>query len=235
MSGRRSPPVFTAIVALAIALSAAPADAEGFLEFLFGKMGGKSEQASAPESATPASRPLSLTVRPHVAGLGGGIAFCVRMCDGRYFPIQRSVNVQPAQICNSLCPASKTKVFAGPDISRAVAADGGRYSALDTAFLYRQETVDDCTCNGVTAYGLATMDARDDPTLRAGDLVATPGGLVKSVALSKPAQRNRGDDEIVTSSLPLGLRGKVSDGITLRRGGPNDLLQRTKPLTVPAR
>jgi hypothetical protein len=145
----------------------------------------------------------------------------VRLCDGRYFPIQRAANVQPAQICSSLCPASKTKVFAGPDISRAVAADGVNYSALQTAFRYRDETVEDCTCNGRTAYGLAAMDAGEDPTLRAGDLVATAAGLVRSVAISKSAQKVR-EDEITTSALPLGLRGQVSEmeQISLRGTSP---------------
>jgi hypothetical protein len=234
MSGCHPPPASIAIVALTLSLSAAPAGAEGFFEFLFGKLGGGGSQTSAPAVVPPsASRPLALTVRPREIGLGRGIAFCVRMCDGRYFPMQRSANVQPGQVCNSLCPATKTKVFAGPDISRATAADGSNYSAIENAFLYRQETVENCTCNGVTAYGLATMDARNDPTLRAGDLIATPAGLIRSAALSTVAFRNR-DEEIVTSSLPLGMRGplKDTDYLQLRGSSAQETSKEEAPKAV---
>jgi hypothetical protein len=128
-----------------------------------------------------------------------------------------------------LCPASNTKVFAGSDISRAVAADGVNYSALQTAFRYRDETVEDCTCNGRTAYGLAAMDAHEDPTLRAGDLVATAAGLVRSVPMSKTAQKAR-EDEITTSALPLGLRGQVSESEPVRlRGTSPAVAELAKP------
>ncbi len=58
------------------------------------------------------------------------------------------------------------------------AADGKRYSDLGTAFAYREKTVAGCTCNGKDAYGLVPLDAAKDPTLRAGDIVATEAGMV---------------------------------------------------------
>jgi hypothetical protein len=223
-----------AIAVLALFAGAAPAGAENLFEFLFGTTpGGPPERASASAQTETVRRPMSLTVRPRgaVSVPGRGTAYCVRLCDGRYFPIQRAANVQPAQICNSLCPASKTRVFAGPDISRAVAADGANYAALKTAFRYRDETVEDCTCNGRTAYGLATMDAHEDPTLRVGDLVATPNGLVRSVALSKAVQKNQ-DDEMTTSALPLGLRAQVSEVDPVRlRGTSQVVAEVAKPHT----
>ena len=237
MSGRHLSSACVAAAVAVFSLNAGPARAEGLFEFLFGKAGGNSQQASASVPTPITSRPMSITVRPRVAGIGHGTAFCVRMCDGRYFPIQRSAAVQPAQICNSLCPATKTRVFAGPDISRAVAADGTHYSAIDNAFLYRQDTVDDCTCNGVTAYGLATMDARDDPTLRAGDLIATPAGLVRSSALSTQRAAARRDEEIITSSLPLGMRGNLaeSEDLELRGSTLQEGSGIVKPATRPSR
>lgn len=225
MTGCRVLRASVAIAVLVLSLSAVPASAEGLFEFLFGKTESWPAQAAAPVDRGPfTSRP-----RASIPILGRGTAFCVRMCDGRYFPIQGTANAQPGQICNSLCPASKTKVFAGPDISRAVAADGARYSALNVAFRYREETVDNCTCNGRTSYGLVTLDARNDPTLRAGDLVATPAGLVRSVAMAKALKLP--DDEITTSSLPLSLRGRVSeaDDLTLRMA--QEALEITKPAT----
>ena len=81
------------------------------------------------------------------------------------------------ELCKSFCPAAKTKVFAGSKIDHSVASDGTRYADLDNAFLYRERTVDNCTCNGKDAFGLAPLKPELDPTLRPGDIVATNDGL----------------------------------------------------------
>jgi hypothetical protein len=105
-------------------------------------------------------------------------AYCVRLCDGRFFPLSRAAaNVTPAKLCSALCPASRTKVFEGTTIEDAAAEDGARYERLSTAFLFRKELVASCTCNGKTPFGLAKIDVSKDPTLQAGDIVATTEGL----------------------------------------------------------
>jgi hypothetical protein len=111
------------------------------------------------------------------ASYGGATAFCVRACDGRFFPMQRRAGVSPAELCRAFCPASRTIVFSGSKIDHAVAPNGQRYANLDTAFLYREKTVANCTCNGRDPLGLARVELADDPTLRPGDIVATNGGL----------------------------------------------------------
>ncbi len=55
---------------------------------------------------------------------------CVRLCDGRYFPVQRHSGVGSAKSCSSFCPASATKIYNGNSINHAVAPDGKRYSEL---------------------------------------------------------------------------------------------------------
>ena len=55
---------------------------------------------------------------------------CVRLCDGRYFPVQRHSGVGSAKSCSSFCPASATKIYNGNSINHAVALDGKRYSEL---------------------------------------------------------------------------------------------------------
>ena len=40
----------------------------------------------------------------------------MRLCDGRYFPIQRHAGLSPAQACSSFCPASATKIYSGSTI-----------------------------------------------------------------------------------------------------------------------
>jgi len=106
------------------------------------------------------------------------VAYCVRLCDGRFFPIQRSSGADPAQVCSSFCPAAKTKIFSGSGIDHASARDGARYADLQNAFTYRERIVPGCTCNGKDAVGLVTPPAAEDPTLRAGDIVATNSGFV---------------------------------------------------------
>ena len=109
---------------------------------------------------------------------GGGQAYCVRTCDGRYFPISASDNQSRAASCNSFCPASDTKIVYGSSIDAAATETGKPYSELPNAFRYRTELVAGCTCNGKEQIGLAPVKIENDPTLRKGDIVAGEGGLV---------------------------------------------------------
>jgi len=111
-------------------------------------------------------------------GGGGGQAFCVRTCDGRYFPVTGSDNASRAASCNSFCPASETKVFSGSNIDNATADNGKSYSDLPNAFRFRNELVNGCTCNGKDQVGLAPVKIEKDPTLRKGDIVAGENGLL---------------------------------------------------------
>jgi len=109
---------------------------------------------------------------------GGGQAFCVRTCDGRYFPVSGSDNASRAASCNSFCPASETKVLSGSSIDNASADNGKSYSELPNAFRFRNEIVSGCTCNGKDQLGLAPVKIENDPTLRKGDIVAGENGLL---------------------------------------------------------
>jgi hypothetical protein len=109
---------------------------------------------------------------------GGGQAFCVRTCDGRYFPVTASDNASRAASCNSFCPASDTTVVYGSNIDSAAGENGKPYSELPNAFRYRNEIVAGCTCNGKDQIGLAPVKIEDDPTLRKGDIVAGENGLL---------------------------------------------------------
>ena len=109
---------------------------------------------------------------------GSSQAFCVRTCDGRYFPVNGSDNASRAAACESFCPASETAVFSGSTIDNATAASGKSYSDLPNAFRYRNELVSGCTCNGKDQLGLAPVKIEDDPTLRKGDIVAGEDGLL---------------------------------------------------------
>lgn len=174
------------IVALAFgtALSAvpAPSEAQGLFEALFGALG---RAARAPAQVMPQQQPFifggerpDMRAPREVTAGGSGGAFCVRTCDGRYFPAPAAGGQSRADICNDFCPAGETKVFYGSNIDGARSADGRAYTALPNAFRFRNELVSNCTCNGKDAFGLARVDINRDPTLRRGDIVASGGGLV---------------------------------------------------------
>jgi hypothetical protein len=159
-----------------------PAAAQNVFDFLFGspRREGPPPDASAYTNPFPGFNPNGPGDQERRGGplSGVGSAFCVRLCDGRYFPIQRMQGINTAQMCSSFCPASATKVFSGISIDHAVAGDGSRYSGLPNAFAFRERKVDNCTCNGRDPYGLVTMDVSEDPTMRSGDIVATEEGFV---------------------------------------------------------
>ena len=109
---------------------------------------------------------------------GGGQAYCVRTCDGRYFPIVGADKESRTTACNSLCPKADTELVYGSPIDNAATESGKPYSKLPNAFRYRNELVGGCTCNGKDPVGLARVEPEKDPTLRSGDIVAGDNGLV---------------------------------------------------------
>jgi hypothetical protein len=154
------------------------AAAEGLFDFLFGGIE-KPQPHQAPQGnffADPFGTNQQ-TQPPRAAVTSSGPAFCVRSCDGRYFPLMRGT-ASPAQICQAFCPASPTKVFFGSNIDSAYATNGERYAESENAFAYRKALRADCTCNGRDPAGLAPIDLALDSSLRPGDVVATTDGLV---------------------------------------------------------
>jgi hypothetical protein len=170
-----------AIAALASASLLAPAaQAQDFFSQLFGGFNRPRHQPYvrmpfADDGQVYAPRSES---RSRSYGGGGSQAYCVRTCDGRYFPVTASDNASRAASCSKLCPASETKVYYGATIDDATAENGKPYSDLPNAFKYRNELVSGCTCNGKDQVGLAQVKIEDDPTLKKGDIVAGANGLL---------------------------------------------------------
>jgi Protein of unknown function (DUF2865) len=171
-----------AAAAALCALALAPAaQAEDFLSALFGAFGGGRPHApSIPLPFANEGNPFAPQndARQRAGYSGGGQAYCVRTCDGRYFPISASDSQSRAASCNGFCPASETKVVYGGNIDNAATESGEPYSELPNAFRYRNELVAGCTCNGKDQIGLAPVKIENDPTLRKGDIVAGSGGLM---------------------------------------------------------
>ena len=182
MSVRPIAGLSAALAALTLVVAIpAPAAAQGFFEQFFGRPQrsyetqfssayadpyGNRDPYGAPEQAQPSAP----------ASTGRVVSYCVRTCDGRYFPMHRTSNANPVQLCSSFCPASKTQVYTGSDINYAAAANGARYADSENAFVYRKQIVPGCTCNGRDAFGLARIDLAADPTIKPGDIVVTAEG-----------------------------------------------------------
>ena len=177
---RRMMLVAATLLAGAIAVTPSVALAEGLFDFLFGGAQ-KQQQRQAPPQANFFADPFGLNQQPATPSRqmasGSGPAFCVRSCDGKYFPLMRG-NASPVQMCQAFCPASPTKVFFGSTIEGASASTGERYADSENAFAYRKALRADCTCNGRDPAGLAPVDLTLDSSLRSGDVIATTSGLV---------------------------------------------------------
>ena len=200
---------------MAVTLAAAPAAAQGLFDSLFNGDRYSARQGSyAPRGGNAYAPPSSSwgwgqnrndQDRPAApqASTGRAVAYCVRLCDGRYFPMSRHANATPVQLCSAFCPAANTQVFNGSQIDQAYAGNGARYASLDNAFVYRKKVVDGCTCNGRDSFGLARIDVASDPTLRPGDIVAT-GDNVKAALIATQAAKERARDTATDRSAPRG-------------------------------
>jgi Protein of unknown function (DUF2865) len=189
------------IAALVLTSSAASAQSGGLFETFFGFLRGDQTRV-VPQSLAPAYAPpvadrkgLSIVITPNLRSAGSGpiVAYCVRLCDGRYFPIPLSSGAPqatPTKLCRALCPASRTSIYIGSDINLARATNGSHYAGLNAAFSYRKQLSADCTCNGKNVFGTAAIDIKVDPTLRSGDIVATQDGLQ---IFSKSRHHSRSD------------------------------------------
>src|SRR4051812_23243484 len=167
--------VIGAAAVLCVSVGSA-AQAQDFFSALFGGLG----RSRAPVIRLPFADdggPMISQGERRRYGVGGQ-AYCVRTCDGRYFPLPTTDNQSRAATCSNLCPASETRIIYGSAIDNAATDNGKPYSELPNAFRYRTELVSGCTCNGKDQIGLAQVKIENDPTLRKGDIVAGPDGLL---------------------------------------------------------
>jgi hypothetical protein len=174
ISGKRL--AWGATAMLCASALAPAAQAQDFFSALFGGLGrSRAPQIHLPFAGEGGPFAPQREARPRY---GRGQAYCVRTCDGRYFPVNGPDKQSRAEACNSFCPASDTKLVYGGSIDHAATETGKPYSELPNAFRYREELVAGCTCNGKDQIGLAQVKIDDDPTLRKGDIVAGEDGLM---------------------------------------------------------
>ncbi|MDP2801217.1 MAG: DUF2865 domain-containing protein [Phreatobacter sp.] len=204
----------TVVAALVMLLPPAPSLAQDRDEFYAIARGENGRRAAAPEASGRGLGFFSLfggarrrdvpeiTVRPgdDIRGsprgngeqsrstsgenVGGPRAYCVRTCDGFFFPMGPATTggAQQAQqqSCASMCPGAEVALYSVSrqgSIEDAVNARGQTYAALRTAFRFRQGLERTCSCQGAAANGLARLPITHDVTLRAGDVVVTETGV----------------------------------------------------------
>jgi hypothetical protein len=162
--------------------NASSATARDFFTSFFNTLAGRPDTPSQPalgyNGVGDTQFPPAEAPQASASYAGRNSAYCVRTCDGRYFPISASNEQSRAATCSNLCPASETKIFYGSSIDHATSDGGKAYSSLPNAFKYREQLVQGCTCNGKDSVGLASIAVSDDKTIRKGDIVAGESGLI---------------------------------------------------------
>jgi hypothetical protein len=177
--------VFAGVILAGVAASSAEA---GLLDFLFGhpRQEAPPVNVAPQQNMRPAPRAAPVVSTPRARG------YCVRTCDGYYFSTGfiRSQGDQDMQtsMCESSCTGGQMALYTAtvhndgsngntkPAIESAVDAQGALYTAMPTAYAFRNGDNPACTCQG-TARGLPQIQISLDPTLRNGDIVVMPDGL----------------------------------------------------------
>jgi hypothetical protein len=163
----------------------------GLLDFLFGPR-------QRPQPVAPPVQQQPQTQQRPRAAPGPAVSasrmrgYCVRTCDGYYFATgfirnQHDQDMQ-ASMCESSCTGGQMVLYTAtvnnsdsngntkPAIESAQDEGGNLYTALPTAYAFRNGENPSCTCQS-TARGLPQIPISLDPTLRNGDIVVMPDGL----------------------------------------------------------
>ncbi|MDD7908967.1 MULTISPECIES: DUF2865 domain-containing protein [Pseudovibrio] len=88
-------------------------------------------------------------------GAASYTSYCVRTCDGYYFPVSSSTPQQylneDAALCSSMCPGTETQLYVhlqGEGIEQLRTPQGAPYTALPTAYQFKNGTAPSCSCQG---------------------------------------------------------------------------------------
>lgn len=179
------------VVACTALAGESSAHARDFFSALFGGFSAPAPSVSIPFASPDYGQAPAPSRRVNIyGGSYGSTSYCVRTCDGRYFPVTASDGQSKAEACKSFCPATETKIFHGGSIDHASSDNGRSYADMPNAFRYRKELVAGCSCNGKDPAGLASVKIEDDPTLRKGDIVAGENGLMVASSGRRSASLN---------------------------------------------
>ena len=182
--------------------------AQDLLDFLFGS--GTPQKAAPPtnrqqERTEGAGEEIEGTAE---AGPSTG-GYCVRTCDGYFFPLIKSSRASRQESCEFACPSSPVEIYDGGSIQYARNHAGQRYSAQPFAFAFRTKTVANCNCNNPqSAQSDSIKLSRSDPTLASGDIVIEDtGAFVYDGTAFVPLARAKGVSSQMRQRILSMLKG----------------------------
>jgi hypothetical protein len=217
------------------AVNASQPRSGGILESLFGP-----RTVTTPDSSQPGFAPPNGTFR----------TICVRTCDGYYYPI--SYAASPARFpedekaCRQSCPASEANLYIyrnpGETVEQAVSTTGAPYTALPTAFRYRQTVDPNCSCRHPGESWSQALKSIDDNTIEQGDIVVNEQ---RAKQLSQPRVDAQGKPIKVdprttakppeTKSPPPAAASAASDDDTPDKPDPNRKVRTVGPTFIAPR
>lgn len=127
------------------------------------------------------------------ASFGSGTEFCVRTCDGYFFPLIKSAQQTKQASCEYACPSAPVAYYHGASIESARNLKGEKYTALPTAFKFREKVSQGCTCHPPEESQENSLKiVGNDPTAHSGDIVVgQKGALVYQGKQAIPIDRSR--------------------------------------------
>lgn len=131
-----------------------------------------------PDDVVPEVRPrVIIRTNPHgrPAARRTQSGFCVRSCDGRFFPISQPGT--DSKSCQALCPTAEMSLYSGSSIENARSEKGKTYDSLANAYRFQRGLVPKCSCNLQGQTGMTRISVRDDVTLRSGDIIVEEKGF----------------------------------------------------------
>lgn len=137
------------------------------------------------------------TVVPHHdddgASWGNGTEFCVRTCDGYFFPLIKSAQQTKQASCEYACPSAPVAYYHGSSIETARNLSGEKYTSLPTAFKFREKVSAGCTCHPPEESQQHSLKiVKNDPTAHSGDIVVEQkGAFVYQGKQAIPIDRSR--------------------------------------------
>ncbi|MGX1097755.1 hypothetical protein ACSSVZ_001778 [Amorphus sp. MBR-141] len=195
----------------------------GFFSTLFGR--GRVERlredgtrvepvATDPAAKAKVERSKTAAVSGGVEGVhgifrGGGMkTWCVRLCDGFYFPVSYSTSSSEYQrdlaICQGRCPGADVSLYSHPSYmdpeDMVSTVSGERYTKLPTAFAYRTTVSGNCGCELQTPQvkSAGAEDTEADPS--AGDAVVADGEPQQTEDVQVAAFATEGDTGSATAA-----------------------------------
>lgn len=111
------------------------------------------------------------------AAWGNGTEFCVRTCDGYFFPLIKSAQQTKQASCEYACPSAPVAYYHGASIETARNLNGEKYTSLPNAFKFREKVSAGCTCHPPEESQQHSLKiVKNDPTAHSGDIVVEQKG-----------------------------------------------------------